>query len=368
MMTKIAVRCIRRYWRKLRFFIRYICACEKVDIPSESARQYLLEIAPPPESTALTHNKIGPEEYDLTIIVPAYNAEKWIEECLNSILDQKTKYSYLVKVVNDGSKDHTPELIEKYRANPHIQIIHQENRGYSGARNAALKELRSAYVMFVDSDDYLLPGAIELLMDKAKHENADIVEGNGFRFNEKGRMDSVRPSEKKGIMGVPWMKVFRSTMFESIEFPEKYLYEDTIICSLIAPMSQKTVLLSDEVYAYRIHGGSITWKRTAELNRTHSYWIMELMHEHMGQLSLPVDYEQYCLTMKHIVFTYRRTILLPEEIKKNVFAATCGFIENTYPQYTTVKDRYTILAQALVSRNYGKYKACCEADLWWNEG
>ncbi|MBQ8619649.1 MAG: glycosyltransferase family 2 protein [Clostridia bacterium] len=359
------IRKMRGLWKLLRFHVSYRCAHEKVNIPSEGARAYLCQVAPAPDSTAFTHNQIGPKDYDLTIIIPAYNAEKWIKQCLDSILTQETKYTYLVKVVNDGSKDQTPALIEQYRGDAHVQIIHQENRGYSGARNAALKHLPSEYVMFVDSDDYLLPGAIELLLEKGYGENADIVEGNGFRFDENGRIGKIK-EQNKALWGGPCLKIIRSELFECLEFPEGYLYEDTIIRSLIVPLAKRIAVIPDEIYAYRIHMDSITWKRTAELNRTHSYWIMEMMHDHMRQLSIPFDHDQYCLTMKHIVFTYRRTILLSEEIKRSIFAATCGFVEKYYPEYLAGKDCYSILATALVNRDYRKYKACCEADLWWD--
>ena len=83
----------------------------------------------------------------------------------------------------------------------------------------------------------------------------------------------------------------------------------------------------------------------------------------MNELGIPIDYERYCATMKHIVFTYRRTILLPEKIKRSLFAVTCGFVEKTYPEYLEKQDRFALLARALTARDYGKYKIYCEADI-----
>ena len=360
---KCVARKIRRMCRRALFRIRYLVAHEKVEIESEAARAYLWEIAPAPESSAISHHPVGPKEFDLTIVVPAFNAEKWIEQCLDSILSQKTHYHYIVEVIDDGSTDRTAELVDRYQENEHIHVSHQQNQGYSGARNTALKRLRSDYVMFVDSDDYLLPGAIELLLDKGYEDHADIVEGNAFKFDQTGRLALVKPLTSKQIMGVPWMKAIRSVLFENVEFPEGYLYEDTIIGSLVVPRAKKVVIVPDEVYAYRIHPNSITQKHTADLNRLHSYWIMELMHRDMNELGIPIDEERYCATMKHIVFTYRRTILLPEEIKRSLFAATCGFVEKTYPEYLEKQDRFALLARALASRDYGKYKIYCEADI-----
>ena len=80
---------------------------------------------------------------------------------MNSVLSQSTKWSYRVIVIDDGSTDRTGEIIDTYKTDKRVKIIHQENRGYSGARNRGLAELDSKYVTFLDSDDILMPHAIE---------------------------------------------------------------------------------------------------------------------------------------------------------------------------------------------------------------
>lgn len=102
-------------------------------------------------------------QYDLQIIIPAYNAEKYIEKCLNSILSQKTQYTYVITVINDGSTDETLQILSKYLDDEHIDIISQSNKGFSGARNCGLKNLVGHYLMFVDSDDWICEDAIEKL-------------------------------------------------------------------------------------------------------------------------------------------------------------------------------------------------------------
>ena len=98
---------------------------------------------------------------------------------MDSILSQKTGYTFFVSLVNDGSTDKTPELLERYRADPRVEILTQSNRGLSGARNRALEHIRGKYILFVDSDDTLRKGAVEALLSKAVETNADIVQG-GF--------------------------------------------------------------------------------------------------------------------------------------------------------------------------------------------
>lgn len=340
-------------------FLRYCVAFETYTADAEQAYALLEERSPRPHTSAITHNDILEAEYDLTVIVPAYNAEAWLEQCMDSILNQDTAYTYHVVLVNDGSKDNTAKVADLYANDPRVTVIHQENKGHSGARNTALKTLKSEYVMFVDSDDYLLPGAIDTMLAKAKETTADIVEGNAFQFDESGRLGSVKPIWN-AQSGFPWMKVIRASLFEKVHFPEGYLYEDTIIGSLIYPLADRTEMIPDEVYAYRIHENSITQKHTAEMNRVHSFWIMLLMHENMKELGLQADYETYCRDMRHIVFTYRRMIMLPEEIKKTVFLCTRDFMMSTYGELLNTNDTHRRLAKALQKEQYGKYCVLCE--------
>lgn len=353
---KIIYRWIRNFKNRLIFNIRYSMANEIVDIPCEEAFHKLNEIAPMPTSTAIVQHEVRNTLYDLVIIVPAYNAEKWIRQCIDSILEQETEYHFLTIVIDDGSKDNTGNILDSYLPNERLKVIHQENKGYSGARNAALKKLCSKYIMFVDSDDYLLPGAVECLLKKAYQEDADIVEGNGYCFDETGILGKIK-KDNTYLWGGPCLKVMKSTLFECVEFPEGYLYEDTIINALIKSMASKMVLLPDEIYAYRIHAGSITQKHDQNVKRVDSIWIMFLMEENRRELGL---YENRKLdeVLQHIEFTYRRTRELQEDVKKLIFAVTCGFIRHYY--VVTEMDKKDELLNSLLTMNYGKYKVVCE--------
>lgn len=347
--------------RNLYHYLRWAVASETYSCDPEVAFQKLSELAPSPGTSAITDNYIGPKRFDLTIIVPAYNSEKWLHECVESILGQKTQYSFQVIFVDDGSSDRTPEILDSYTSDPRVVVIHQENRGYSGARNAALKKLQSHYVMFVDSDDILLPGAIERLLGEAVSRHGDIVEGNGYRFDEHGRLGLIKPKQREQeIWGGPCLKVIRSELLEHLEFPMGYLYEDTIISTLLVPQAKRVITIPDEIYGYRIHGSSITQKHTADPNRVHSFWIMLQIHADMKALRLEKNYESYCRTMRHIIFTYRRCILLPVDIKKLIFVCTGTFLQTHYAEHLNTHDAYYRLSCALQKHQYGKYCVLCE--------
>lgn len=351
---------IKRAAKRTLISARYWLSRERCAFPFEEAEKRLNTFHPMPESSALTHNTLDDALYDLMIIVPAYNASEWIGECILSILNQQTKYTFLLKIIDDGSTDGTGEMVDGFSEDPRVEVIHQENRGYSGARNRGLEHISGRYIMFVDADDKLLPGAISALLDKAVADGADIVEGNGFRFDEHGRIGTVKTPGSRGLTGVPWMKVYRSELFEKIHFPNGYLYEDKIIGSLILQIAERQETVPNEVYAYRIHAGSITQRHDDNPQRVDSYWMMWLMQREQEKLGIPANYGNYVRTARQIVMTYRRTELLPEEIKQAIFVGSKRFLDTYYAEYLETDDRCKPLVKAIENGQYGKYKVFCE--------
>ena len=122
----------------------------------------------------------------LSVIVPVYNVEEYLGRCVDSILAQTYKHLEVI-LVDDGAKDKTPEICDKYKDDPRVTVIHQKNRGLSGARNTGLKELFGKYVLLVDSDDILCEGAIEGLLDTAFRYDCDLVEGGAYYLFESGK-------------------------------------------------------------------------------------------------------------------------------------------------------------------------------------
>lgn len=342
--------------------LSYLRSSEIVEINPEEAMKRLQQIAPMPKSSALTHNVILPPKYDLTVIVPAYNAAQWIRQCVDSIIKQKTNYTFRVVIIDDGSTDETGNILDSYLPNNRLKVIHQENKGYSGARNIALKRIESRYIMFVDSDDYILPNAIETLLSMAYETESDIVEGNGYTFDENGRIEKIKPTgDGKYLWGGPCLKVMKSTLFERIEFPEGFLYEDTIIGSLIERMSMKTTFVDDEIYAYRIHANSITQKHTAELNRIDSFWIMILMEKCKRKLGINNNMDSYLVILNHVIMTYRRTYLLSDNLKKDIFVCSKAFLLMYYDGFLNSINKYSELVRAILNDDFGNYSFICKS-------
>lgn len=130
----------------------------------------------------------------VSVIVPAYNAGKYLGECLDSILSQSYRETEII-VVDDGSTDNTAAVADGYAvADSRLRIIRTPNRGVSAARNTGIETATGEWIMFADSDDALLPGAIEALVGTAVAENVEIVSGRTCcKFRRRGARKGKSP-------------------------------------------------------------------------------------------------------------------------------------------------------------------------------
>lgn len=159
----------KRFWGRIRHTIsdksiksemlRY-----PVNLPEpENAETFLCGVDADSGRSCLINRGPDYEERNvlLSIIAPAYNVERYIKGCLDSILQQETSFPYEIIVVNDGSTDATSECLKKYKKSAVVRILHHENRGLSAARNTGIACSKGEYLCFVDSDDELAAGALD---------------------------------------------------------------------------------------------------------------------------------------------------------------------------------------------------------------
>lgn len=343
------------------FFHRTLIVSEDM---AREARDFLESISEKTNNSSVCHNLISENpEYDLLIIVPAYNVERYIEECINSILSQKTKYKYKIVIVDDGSTDRTGVLLDQYQADMRIKIIHQSNKGFSGARNIALKEVNARYISFVDSDDYLCENAIENLLMEAYQSNSDIVEGSFKSFQDDSVLSECLHEDESGVeymlgklRGFAWGKVFKSTLFRCIQFPEGYWFEDTINVFLLFPMCSKISTISSAVYCYRRNLQGITSQSRKRVKSIDSYWIVEQMLSDMKLLQLNKTQSIYEQTLRQIKLTYNRTFFLDSQISKAIFILTVDLLHREFNGYHSLESRWKSYENSLMKHEYGIYK------------
>ncbi|HAB66354.1 MAG TPA: glycosyltransferase family 2 protein, partial [Firmicutes bacterium] len=125
----------------------------------------------------------------ISIIIPVYNGEKFIEDCINSILKQ-TYSNYEIVLVNDGSVDKTREIIESFD-NEKIRLFNIENNGVSNARNFGIEHATGDYILFVDADDKIDNKTLEILINKQKEYDVDIIRYNGYIQDVNGKFTQL---------------------------------------------------------------------------------------------------------------------------------------------------------------------------------
>ena len=218
---------------------------------------------------------------ELDVIVPAYNVEKYIRGCIESILEQKTDRSFRVIAIDDGSTDRTGDVLESFRG---IEVIHQNNRGLAAARNTGLDISAAKYVMFVDSDDELVSTAIEKLLEAV--EDCDLAVGGYANFRG---LKSFHITHRS-LTGHSWGRVIRRSVFTNIQFPEGYWYEDSIMCQLIYPQT-KIRQIEDILYLRRLQSNSITHSFEGDPRRLDSLWVTLRLMDDRKRLGLPPSQE-----------------------------------------------------------------------------
>lgn len=317
---------------------------KKNSIEPEKAEKILNDYSPKPQMEYSCKNN-EKKEVQLSIIVPAYNSEKTIVECVKSVIEQVTSVKYELIIINDGSTDNTKGLVEKIK-DSHIRIIDQDNRGFSGARNRGIDECVGSFIMFLDSDDKMLDNSIESMMKSINDNEADIVQGGFCAFDNHHCNTtvfdnmSISKYKNKTLPGYPWGKIYRRDLFDNVRFPLNVWFEDTIVCILLYRLSRKIVTIKDVVYAWRLNPEGITRNARKKKKCVDHYWVMEHTIKKAGELGLPNDDIQYELVKGHLSsLMYRRLSLQGEEVLKSAFALACRLLDGIRPKDYVVKGR-----------------------------
>lgn len=305
----------------------------------------------------------GPS-YDLQVVVPCYNVAEYVNECVDSILTQQTRFSFKTVIINDGSTDGTEERILQYVGRENVEVIHQKNKGLSGARNTGIKTIDARYVMYVDSDDVLCPGAIESLMTKAQALDADIVEGGFERFCGPKILSVNAPQDmdnNRWISGFAWGKVYKASLWQNVCFPGRYWFEDSVIYHVILPMAKIVASVPNVVYRWRKNATSITASYKKNYKSVDSFWVTRRMAEDREALGLDVDNDYVIIFLAQVRHNFQRCAqLFDDELNKSIFSATRQlFLDHIAGRCAHDESE---LEQALANNDYGQYLLCCFFD------
>lgn len=298
-------------------------------------------------------------EFDLEIIVPVYNAEQYITKCIDSIINQNTKFSFHVIIINDGSTDKSRDLLKRYECDPRIQILDQANKGHSGARNAGLKQVKGKYICFVDADDKLPQNAVDLLMTKAIVDGYEIVGGGYDLFNNSGAIKSYIPSQN--LYGFPWGKIYKSEIWNGIQFPENYWFEDTICSFIVHDRAHKIALLQEIVYEWRKNKNSISFFSKGKPKILDTVYVTYQLLKDRLKIGLPLDNCFSDVLLRQFKINTRRIYSLDDEDINYANYIFSKELFNKYCQDTRLHTDYNIkeIFLSLKNNDYNRFMLAC---------
>ncbi|MGL4293389.1 MAG: glycosyltransferase family 2 protein [Bacteroidales bacterium] len=214
----------------------------------------------------------------LSIIIPVYQVEKYLEACIESVLAQSFA-SFEVILVDDGSTDSCGAICDRFaRQEPRIKVIHQTNRGLSGARNTGIEQAAGRYITFVDSDDTVSAGLYEKNMRLLLESDADLLEFpvHIYYGSPEEEIWCGEPEFICGDVFARWIrsrgyehcyacnKIYKRTLFDILRFPEGKLFEDIYTIPSIMEKANSYLISGQGIYYYHAREGSISRQRNFE--------------------------------------------------------------------------------------------------------
>lgn len=217
----------------------------------------------------------------ITIVVPIYNVENYINDCIQSIINQTYKNLQII-LVDDGSRDNCPKICDEYKQkDSRIEVIHKKNGGLSDARNAGIEKANGKFICFIDSDDFINYEYVEKLYNLITKNNADISISNFKRVQDfkkeylkeeeenkteqiytgKQMIENIYNKKLYVQSTVTWNKMYKTELFKTTNFPYGKLHEDEYTTYKLYYNCKKVVMSSEILYYYRYVPNSIMNKK-----------------------------------------------------------------------------------------------------------
>lgn len=302
----------------------------------------------------------------ISVIVPVYNAEKYLDRCVDSIVGQ-TYDNLEIILVDDGSPDNCPAICDTWaEKDSRIKVIHKENGGVSSARNAALDIAAGNYVTFVDSDDYIDNDMVDIMAAEARKISADVVIV-GFEYENCDKVaektdfsqiifndnDIILNYINDNIRPEACAKFIKKSVIGSLRFNLAFGYaEDLLFNYYVLKKCKRIVSLSDKKYHYVQNSGNSSTTAFITDTRINSYKVFELI-----LLDCKDDNELYCAAVKRFtvsVFAILSRVMLVKEFSDKYY----NDIVNTILKYKKdiisnngVSKKYKLSLQAMQISN-----------------
>ena len=296
---------------------------------------------------------------EISIVVPVYNVAEYLRKCIDSILAQTCR-DYELILVNDGSTDESPKILEEYAMLfPHIKLIHKPNGGLSDARNEGMKAATGKYISFIDSDDFIEPTMLEECLKKLRETDADLVIFDYYQYYQAtGKKEVIKntfddqkvysledtPELLTGIANAAWNKLYRRSLFadNDIIYPWGCLYEDLGTTYRLLARAKKVAFVNQPLYDYlKDRPGNIT----GEFNMR-AYHVLDMVKITLDDYKKLGIYEKYYEELKflggvNILEWLKKTRTCTDYDLVNEYIDVCfWYIKQNWPEFP--KCRYPI--------------------------
>ena len=301
----------------------------------------------------------------LSIVVPVYNTERYLKNCLDSILNQ-TMRGYEIIVINDGSKDHSEQILKEYEKQyPEIvKVVYQENHGIGYTRNVGIQHSRGKYITFIDSDDAIEPNYCEAMLKKAELNDYDMVvcdyydvsEENGYKkrinianFDDTNLVEA--PNLLFDINSSPWNKIYKTELLRdyNIEFPENVKYEDVLFVLKFLTVAKRIGKVDNALVNYLIRTGSETKVMN---NQVFDIFMIfsELKDylEQQGKYELTKEsFEWFCIN-RVTVYSIQQRYQKDWQSAKKFLEQGYNYLETAFPKWR--KNKYYLESNSFLKR------------------
>ena len=239
----------------------------------------------------------------VSVIVPVFNVESYLNESLDSILNQTLKDIEII-CINDGSTDNSLDILETYsKKDKRIKIISKENEGQGVARNVGLDNAQGEYISFVDSDDFIKRDMLEKLYNKAENNDLDLVMCkvssfdnethevdddlwyyslkcfDGFKKDVFNNLDTKKFTDSISV--TPYNKLYKRSFIEAnnIRFPDKYIFEDEVFFYNVYLKAKRISLVDENLYYYRTNRKGSTVSKSSDNDYIDVIYIFRLIRD-----------------------------------------------------------------------------------------
>lgn len=292
-------------------------------------------------------------EYDISVIIPCYNVENYINECVDSVLNQKGNLKIEVICVNDGSTDNTLKLLKEY--GDKIKVIDKPNGGAAAARNTALDEAKGKYIFFLDSDDYITPECLEECYKTLVNKNMDVVSVGYCML----RNNNLLPCIGNGFC---CGRLFKREIFNKYRFPINNVFEDSVRPFIINPIVKNECHINSLHYIYRANENGITGNIKKSVKGIGHLWVVECLAEINRENNLSNKEDLYKLVLSHFgSLFYERTKNFDKDMRQSIFLVACEILQKYYVKNVKKLSFAQIqIEKYLTNQNFAKWELACK--------